>query len=146
MHRWMRLTFPTLNVALFLFSDFNGIFLTKQERLSGMSCVASRLSSTYTFLKSIAPVVRTKGHAMKAYEARRRAALFLDHGSRWRCVVKFTPRPLCPRRKNLPYLSDKSLSRPQTRSWRSSSEKTFSPLPRIEPRLSKPVRLVPSLT
>jgi hypothetical protein len=53
---------------------------------------------------------------------------FFDLGSRWRWVVSFTPRPLCPQEKNLRYPSERSLDGPQSRSGDGGEEKNLHPL------------------
>jgi hypothetical protein len=52
---------------------------------------------------------------------------FLDLGISWRLVVRFTPRPLYPRRKSPLYLLDRRLGGPQNRSGRRGEEKILDP-------------------
>jgi hypothetical protein len=55
----------------------------------------------------------------------------LDLGTRWRLVVSFTPRPLCPRGKELLPLSNKGLDGPK-RPSESFGEKNLLLLSGIE--------------
>jgi hypothetical protein len=52
---------------------------------------------------------------------------FLDLGTSCRRVVSFTPLPLYLREKSPPYLLDRRLGGPQSRSWRSGEEKILDP-------------------
>jgi hypothetical protein len=78
-----------------------------------------------------------KHHAMKTYCGSGGIALrILDLGTRWRRVVSYTPRLLCPRGKNFWYPMDRSLARGvgrQSRSGRGGGEKNSQPLPGLEP-------------
>jgi hypothetical protein len=56
-----------------------------------------------------------------------------DPGTRWRWVVRFTPRPLYPQGKSPWYTLDRRLSGPQSRSGRGGEEKNSQPPPRIMP-------------
>jgi hypothetical protein len=64
---------------------------------------------------------------------------FFDLGTRWRCVVSFTPRPLYPQGKSPWYALDRRLGGPQSRSGRSDVEKNSQPLPGLEPPIIRPV-------
>jgi len=68
------------------------------------------------------------------------APCILNLGIRWGWVVSFTPRPLYPQGNSPWYTLDRSLGRPQSRSWRGGEEKQIPslPLPGIEYRLSIP--------
>jgi hypothetical protein len=52
---------------------------------------------------------------------------FLDLGTSWRWVVRFTPLPLYPRGKSPRYPSDRRLGGPQSRSGRFGEEKILDP-------------------
>jgi hypothetical protein len=56
----------------------------------------------------------------------------LDHGTWWRWVVSFTPRPLYARRRSPRYPLDRRLGRPQSRSGRRGGEKNLLPLSGIK--------------
>jgi hypothetical protein len=58
---------------------------------------------------------------------------FFDLGTRWRWVVSFRLRPLCPQGKSPWYPLDMRLGGPQSRSGRGSEEKNPQPPPGIEP-------------
>jgi hypothetical protein len=64
---------------------------------------------------------------------------FFDFGSRWRCVVSFTPRPLYPQGKSPWYPLDRRMGGPQSRSGCNGEEKNFQPLPGLEPPIIEPV-------
>jgi hypothetical protein len=66
------------------------------------------------------------------------APRILNLGTRWRCVVRFTTRPLYPRGKSPRYTLDRSLGGLQSRSGRGGEEKNSLNLPEIEPRSSSP--------
>jgi hypothetical protein len=81
----------------------------------------------------------TKYHAMKLYPVLNQAARhrdiwrnggitphLLNHGSRWRWVVSFTPRPLYLRGKSPRYPLDRRLGGPQSRSGHSGDEENKS--------------------
>jgi hypothetical protein len=53
---------------------------------------------------------------------------FFDLGTRWRRVVRFTPRPLYPQGKTPWYPVDKRLGGPQIRSGRGGEEKNSQPV------------------
>jgi hypothetical protein len=57
----------------------------------------------------------------------------LDHGTRWRWVVSFTPWAIYPQGKDTRYPLHTSLDGPQSRSGHGGEEKTSHPLPGIEP-------------
>jgi len=65
------------------------------------------------------------------------APRILDLGTRWKWVVSFTPRPLCPRWKNSRYSLDRRLGGFQSRSG-CGGEKKSQPLPGIQTLLSSP--------
>jgi hypothetical protein len=76
----------------------------------------------------------TKHHAMKAFRGSGGIApCIIDHGTRWRWVVGFTPRPLYPHGKSPWYPLDRRLGGPQSRSGRGGEEKNSQPPPGIEP-------------
>jgi hypothetical protein len=50
-----------------------------------------------------------------------------DLGTRWKWVISFTPRPLCPQEKGPRYTLDRRLRRPQNRSGHSVEEKISNP-------------------
>jgi hypothetical protein len=60
------------------------------------------------------------------------APRILDLGTRWRWMVNFTPRPLCPHGKSPWYPLDRRLGELQSRSGRGSEEKNPHPLPGLE--------------
>jgi hypothetical protein len=60
-------------------------------------------------------------------------------GTRLRCVVSFTPRPLYPQGKELYYSLDRRLGCSQSRSGRDGEEKNSQPLPRLETPIIQPV-------
>jgi hypothetical protein len=60
------------------------------------------------------------------------APRILDFGTRWRCVVSFTPRPIYPQGNSLRYPLDRRLDGPQSRSGRGGEEKNSHPLPGLE--------------
>jgi hypothetical protein len=62
----------------------------------------------------------------------RYSSTILNHGTGWRWVVSFGPRPLYPRRKSPRYPSDKRLGGPQNRSGRCGGEKILH-LPESSP-------------
>jgi hypothetical protein len=71
----------------------------------------------------------------------RYSSTIFDHGTRWRWVVTFTPRPLYLRAKSPQYPLDRRLGGSR-RSGRCEEEK-ISTLPRIEPRPSSPPSTLP---
>jgi hypothetical protein len=58
--------------------------------------------------------------------------LILNLGTRWRCVVNFTPRPLYPREKNSIYCTYRRLFEPQNWSGYFEEKKILLTLPGIE--------------
>jgi hypothetical protein len=70
---------------------------------------------------------------MKTYREWRYSSTILYFGTRWRCVVNFTPRPLYPRWKSLQYQLDRRLGRPMSRSQRCDEINLLS-LPGTEPQ------------
>jgi hypothetical protein len=76
----------------------------------------------------------TKHHSMKTcWGSGGIAPRILDLGTRWRCVVSFTLRPLFPQGKSSWYPLDRRLGGPQSRSVCCSEEKNSQPLPGLEP-------------
>jgi len=68
----------------------------------------------------------TKHHAMKTYlGSGGTAPRIINLGTRWRCVVSFTPRPLYPRRKNPRYTLYGKLGRPQRQSGNTGISKLY---------------------
>jgi hypothetical protein len=67
------------------------------------------------------------------------APRILDLGTRWRCVISFTLRPLYTRGKSPCYPLDKRLGGPQSRAGRGGEEKNSQPLPGLEPAIIQPV-------
>jgi hypothetical protein len=65
---------------------------------------------------------------------------FLDLGTSWRWVDKFTPRPLYPRGKNPRYPLDRRLGGPQSRSGRFGEEKIFDPTVKVKLSLQQVVK------
>jgi hypothetical protein len=59
----------------------------------------------------------------------RYSSAILDFGTRWRRIVSFTPRPLCPRGKGPLYSLDRRLDGPQSRSGRRGGDKNSWPHP-----------------
>jgi hypothetical protein len=57
----------------------------------------------------------------------------IDLGTRWRGVVRFTPRPLYLQEKSPWYPLDRRLGGPQSRSEYGGEEKNSQPLPGLEP-------------
>jgi hypothetical protein len=75
----------------------------------------------------------TKHHAMKAYwGVQIYLHAFFDHGTRWRGVVSFTPRPLYPQGKSSWYPLDRRLVGIQSHSGHGGEEKNSQPTPGIE--------------
>jgi hypothetical protein len=73
-----------------------------------------------------------KSHATNTYGGIRGIApRILNRDTKWRRVVTFTPRPLCPQGKRL--------GGPHSRSGRGGEEKNSHPLLGIEPPIVKPV-------
>jgi hypothetical protein len=66
------------------------------------------------------------------------APRILDLGTRWRWVVSFTPRPLCPQKKSPSYPLE-WVGGPQSRSGSGDEEKNSQPLPELEPQIIQPV-------
>jgi hypothetical protein len=62
------------------------------------------------------------------------APSILDLGTRWKWVVRFTPRPLYPQGKSPWYPLDRRLSELESRSGRGGEEKNSQPPPGIEPQ------------
>jgi hypothetical protein len=60
-------------------------------------------------------------------------------GTRWRCVVSFTTRPLYPHGKRPSYPLDRRLGGPQGRFGRCGEEINSHPLPGLEPPIVQPV-------
>jgi hypothetical protein len=82
----------------------------------------------------------TKHHAMKAYwDSGGIAPRILNLGTRWRWVVRFTPRPLYPQGKSPWYPLHRRLGGKQSRSGRGGEEKNSHPLPRLDPPIIQPV-------
>jgi hypothetical protein len=80
-----------------------------------------------------------KHHAMNRYRvAEVYNFTILDPSNRWRWVVSFTLRPLYTRGNGPQHPLDRGLGGPQSRSGRSGGEKSFLPLPGIEPEPSGP--------
>jgi hypothetical protein len=67
------------------------------------------------------------------------ALRILDLGTRWRWVVSFTDRLLCPQGKSPWYPLDRKLGGPQSRSGCGGEEKTSQPLPGLKPLIIQPV-------
>jgi hypothetical protein len=63
----------------------------------------------------------------------------IDHGTRRRRVVSFTPRPLYPYEKGPWYPLDRRLGGLQTRSGHSGEEKNSQSLPGLEPPIVQPL-------
>jgi len=84
----------------------------------------------------VVPVISlSEHHALEAYcRSGGIAARFLDLSTRWRWVVSFTTRPLCPQVKSPWYPLDRRLVGPQSRSGRGGENKNSQPLPGFEPR------------
>jgi hypothetical protein len=66
----------------------------------------------------------------------RYSSTILDPGRRWRWVVGFTPRPLCPRGKSLPGPLERRLGGPQSRFGRCREKKNLFSLPGVDLRPS----------
>jgi hypothetical protein len=67
------------------------------------------------------------------------APRIIDLGTRWRCVVSFTPQPLYRQGKSPWYTLDRRLGGPLSRSGRGSEEKNSQPLQGIKPPIIQPV-------
>jgi hypothetical protein len=79
------------------------------------------------------PVLLTEHHTMKACRwSGSTAPCILDHGTRWRSVVSFTIRPLCPKGKMPCYPMHRRLGGLQSRSRLSGEEKNSLPLPALK--------------
>jgi hypothetical protein len=82
----------------------------------------------------------TEYHAMRAYwESRGISPRILDHGTRWRWVVSFTPWPLYPQGNNPWHLLGRRLGGPQSRSGRGGEKKNSQTLPGLEPPIMQPI-------
>jgi hypothetical protein len=82
----------------------------------------------------------TEHHVMKEYWGSGGIApRILDLGTRWRWVVRFTPRPLYPQRKRPGYPLDRRLGGPQSRSGCGGEEKNSQPLSGFEPSIIQPI-------
>jgi hypothetical protein len=64
---------------------------------------------------------------------------FFHLGTRWRWVITFTPRTLCPQGKCPWYPLKRRLGGPHSRSGRGGEEKNSQPLPALEPPTIQPV-------
>jgi hypothetical protein len=89
----------------------------------------------------VVPVLFLIEHpAIKAYWGNGGIApLILDPGTRWRWVVSFMLRPLCPRGKSPWYPLDRRLDGPQSRSGRGGEEKNSQLQPELEPPITQTV-------
>lgn len=77
-------------------------------------------------------------HAMKAHmKEKMYNSTHSYFGTRWKRVVNFTPRFLCPRKELLRCPFNRKLIRLQNRSGRSEQEETILPLLAFEPRFVK---------
>jgi hypothetical protein len=77
---------------------------------------------------------------MKAYwRSEAIAPCILDLGTKWRCVVSFTPRPLYSQGKSSLHPLDRRLGGPQTRSGRGGERKHSQTLPGLEHPIIQPV-------
>jgi hypothetical protein len=63
----------------------------------------------------------------------------LDLGTRWKCMVNFTPRPICPQGKSPWCTLDRRLSGPYSRFGHGGKEKNSQPLLGLEPPIIQPV-------
>jgi hypothetical protein len=63
----------------------------------------------------------------------------LNLGTRWRCLVSFTPRSLYPQGKSPWYPLDRRLDGPQSRSGRGGEEENSLRLPALEPPIIQTV-------
>jgi hypothetical protein len=59
--------------------------------------------------------------------------------TRWRLVISFKTRPLYLQEKSLQYPLDRRLAGPQSHSERSGEERSFQPLPGLDPPIIQPV-------
>jgi hypothetical protein len=90
------------------------------------------------YLNTVQHEHRTNAHTHKTFmpevgfeptimEEWRRSSSVLVLGTRWRWVVKFTPRPLYPRKYSPRYKFDRKLGGPQSRSGRCGEEENVTP-------------------
>jgi hypothetical protein len=87
----------------------------------------------------VIPAILTEHHTMKTHwGSGGTVPRILDLGTRWRWVVRFTPRPLYPREKPWHPL-DRRLDVPQRRSGGGGEEKNSHPLPGLEPPIIQPL-------
>jgi hypothetical protein len=101
------------------------------------------LSTWYSKVKGkVVPVLLTKHHAMKSYGGVELYLYsFFDHGTRWRCMVIFTPRLLYPQGKIPWYPLDRRLGGPPEPFWTRWWREKFPALAgnrTLEPRSSSP--------
>jgi hypothetical protein len=83
-----------------------------------VECAHARVLCMYVcmYVWKVKSLCSTKHHAMKTYWGSGGIALrLLDLGTRWRWVVRFTPRPLYPQGKSPWYPLDRGLGGPQSR-------------------------------
>jgi hypothetical protein len=110
------------------------------------SVSGSGLEHEYSWIRSwvlsIHPWRSVFGDEVKAYRGSGGATPhILGLGTRWKCVVSFTHRPLYPQVKNLWYPLCRRLCEPQSRSGSGGEGKHSQPLPGLEPPINLGTRM-----
>jgi hypothetical protein len=126
---WLQQTpiFPPSAYKIKILDTWNQI-----PRLAGYCC------SLYSFNSHNAEVIVLLQYRLSQDEPGRKRSVsvrqnkgidphFLDLGTSWRWVVRFTPRPLHPRGKSLRHPLDRRLGGPQNQSGRRGEEKILDP-------------------